>query len=395
MSKKLKDRLEELSSERDQARDEALGLAAADDFDENDETFVGLEKRALDLDSQITKLTDLMAAQDAADVLDAKLSKTQHRAEKINEPFDPGKLFTESDQWRSYHGHGRSGVVELGIQHRALPSTLATMDAVLQLGANKVVDATEGTATRYLQHLQQIPVTTNQIDVVKFEVAAGGAAVVAEGAAKPSIEITPTVDSHTLETIAVWTQLSRQLAEDSGAIRAQLNNMLATDVMREMDEESGVQLNAGITADPVDTAGGVGGTTPQDILARIRRGKSFLRNTYGVIASSFFILEEDAEALDLYLSAQTQSAPANFRPWGLEPIEVSAADFPNIAAGEVVVQDLNRAAQHYSRSTLATYVTDSHASTFTSNILTMLTEARAKTFVVRPWAQALIGAPLA
>ena len=395
MSKKLTDRIAELTEERDQARDEALGLAQADDFDETDETFVGLEQRALSLDGQIKKLTELMAAQDAADVLDAKLSKTQHRAEKINEKVDLGQLFVDSDQWRAYGGHGRSGVVELGVEQRALPSTLTTMNEVLQLGANKVVDATEGTATRYLQHLQQIPVTTNQIDVVKFNIAAGGATVVPEGQAKPSIEITPTVDSHTLDTIAVWTQLSRQLAEDSGAVRAQLNNMLGTDVMREMDEEAGEQLNAGITADPVDTAGGVGGTTPADILARIRRGKSFLRNTYGVIASSFFILEEDAEALDLYLSAQTQSAPANFRPWGLEPIEVSAADFPNIAAGEVVVQDLNRAAQHYSRSSLATYVTDSHASTFTSNILTMLTEARAKTFVVRPWAQALIGAPLA
>ena len=395
MSKKLTDRIAELTEERDQARDEALGLAQADDFDETDETFVGLEQRALSLDGQIKKLTELMAAQDAADVLDAKLSKTQHRAEKINEKVDLGQLFVDSDQWRAYGGHGRSGVVELGVEQRALPSTLTTMNEVLQLGANKVVDATEGTATRYLQHLQQIPVTTNQIDVVKFNVAAGGAAVVPEGQLKPSIEITPTVDSHTLDTIAVWTQLSRQLAEDSGAIRAQLNNMLATDVMREMDEEAGAQLNDGITADPVDTAGGVGGTSPADILARIRRGKSYLRNTYGVLATSFFILEEDAEALDLYLSAQTQSAPANFRPWGLEPIEVSAADFPNIAAGEVVVQDLNRAAQHYSRSTLATYVTDSHASTFTSNILTMLSEARAKTFVVRPWAQALIGAPLA
>jgi HK97 family phage major capsid protein len=395
MSKKLKDRIEELSAERDQARDEALGLAAGDDFDETDEDFVALETRALGLDKQITKLTDLMAAQDAADVLDAKLSKTQHRAEKINEKFDPGQLFVDSDQFRSYNGHGRSSVVDLGVQHRALPSTLATMHDVLQLGANRVEDATPGVGTRYLQYLNQVPVSTNQIDVVTFNIAAGGATVVDEGAAKPSIEITPAVVPVTLETIAVWTQLSRQLAEDSGAVRAQLNNMLATDVMREMDEEAGLALNGGITADPVDTAGAVGGTTPQDILARIRRGKSYLRNTYGVLASSFFILEEDAEALDLYLAAQTNTAPGTFRPWGLEPIEVAADDFTNLAAGEVVVGDLNRAASHYSRSSVATYVTDSHASTFTSNILTMLTEARSVTAVVRPWAQALIGAPLA
>ena len=46
--------------------------------------------------------------------------------------------------------------------------------------------------------------------------------------------------------------------------------------------------------------------------------------------------------------------------------------------------DFRSAVQHYFRSQISLYITDSHADTFLSNVFTLLAEQRSKTVVVRP-----------
>gem|GEM_PF-4770471 len=67
--------------------------------------------------------------------------------------------------------------------------------------------------------------------------------------------------------------------------------------------------------------------------------------------------------------------------WGLTPIPSTAQ-----AVGTAVVGDFRSGMNHYTRSAVALYITDSHDVTFLSNVFTLLAERRSKTVVVRPQA---------
>jgi hypothetical protein len=73
--------IDQLRSQRDEARDTAITLAEADNFDPESESFRELEARSASLDTQIERLSNLLNARASADALDGKLSKIQRRSE--------------------------------------------------------------------------------------------------------------------------------------------------------------------------------------------------------------------------------------------------------------------------------------------------------------------------
>lgn len=385
--------LDKLCTERDETRAAAVAIAESDDFNPEDRTYVELRSRASDLDGRIASLAELIEQQQAADKLDGKLAKAAQQRQQRDDDVQQrggvqtretwGEAFVRSDEFRSYRGRGTSPIVELdGVQTRALPTGIADLVAAGLSGTKYGVDLTPPVApTPLMDNVTQIQVSGNAIEYVSWAKVAGGAAKVAEKGPKPSAEWAPTVTSDTLDTWAVYTQLTRLLIEDFAAVRSLIDGELRRDVARAEEADAVAVLAAASGAIP-------DATVTDDLLAAIRVGIGTVQEA-GYTPTAVLLNPADWADMDVAIMGDTLNGPrVNQTFWGLTPIPSSAQ-----TAGTAVVGDFRSAIHHYVRSQIALYITDSHADTFLSNVFTLLAERRGLTAVVRP--QALVEAKTA
>lgn len=376
--------LDKIRTERDQVRAAALAIAEGDNFDPEDENFKELQARAEALDVRASTLADILKQQAAADAIDGQLAKaTKAREERqtsstqVRESW--GEMFVRSDGFKDYRGNGKTPNVEIDAdpQVRALPTGLTDLVAAGLTFGKTSVDITPPVApTPLLDNITTVSVTSNAVEFVSWSKTAGGAAVVAEKGNKPSAEWAPTVTSDTLDTIAVYTQLTRQLIEDASAVRSLIDSELRRDVIRE--EEA--QAAAALAAATLPTHNGLASA---GLLAAIRGGMAVVQEA-GYQPNAVLLHPADYADLDVDVMGTTLDGPrVRGGYWGLTPIPSSEQTL-----GTATVGDFRAAIQRFIRSQVNLYITDSHASTFLANVFTLLAERRSLTAVVRP--QALV-----
>lgn len=381
--------LENLRAERDRDRAAARAMIESKDYDPESDALKQLEQRATKLDAQIEHLTKTYEAQRAADAVDGRLVKAERARERqtgttVQARESWGDQFVNSDQFRDYRGRGSSGIVEINagdIQSRALPTGLSDLTAAgLTLGKTTVDLQPPTPPTPLLDAISKVPVSNNAIEFVSWAKVAGGAAVVAEKAAKPSAEWAPSVTSDTLDTIAVYTQLTRQLIEDMPSVRSYIDGELVRDVILKEEQQAAAALAAAV----LPTAQG------EDLLAAIRIGIAEVQEA-GYSPNAVLMNPADWAALDVAVMSSTLVGPMVRQSfWGVTPIPSSAQP-----AGTAVVGDFKTAITQWYRSAVGLYITDSHADTFLSNVFTLLAERRALTAVVRPQALVEVSAAVA
>lgn len=331
-------------------------------------------------DADKKNLTDLLAEGqaiqargDSLNAIDAMtgtvstLTRVQEREQRpTSEPESWGDMFVRSDQFKDYRGRGTSSRVKL-FETRALPSTLTSMAPAISRTKRMVEDA-EFPAP-LLDLIPTISVGSNGFDVVRWAKVAGGAAIVPEGTVKPSAEYAPNTTPITLDTIAVYTQLTRQLIEDEPAIRSKIDTELQREVARKLESESAAAL-AGATLPAV---------TGATLLEAIRVGIGTVQ-AEGYRPNAVLLNPADWATLDITVLGMTLLGPSvGSQFWGLRPVASNAQP-----AGTATVGDFSAGVERYSRSGISLYITDSHADTFTSNVFTILAETRSKTVVVHP-----------
>ena len=372
--------LDNLRAERDQARDAAIALASTEDFDPTSEAYTELQTRAERLDGQIANLVGLFEAQTTADALDGRLAKAARsktdEAPQTRESM--GETFVRSEVFRTYPGRGTSSRVE--VEARALPMTMTGWADSLPRPQQIMLQDPEAPAI-ILPLVTSIPVAGNSVDYISWAKTAGGADVVEEGEAKPSAEWAPSSNSASLDNIAVYTQMTRQLMEDATAVRA----LIDTELRREVARKEEAEAVAAVAAATLATATGPVGA---GVLGAIRAGIAAVQAT-GYSANAFLAHPDDLIDLDI-LSWNNARGASPF--WGLTPVPDDTQ-----TAGTVIVGDFRAGIHRYFRSAISLYVTDSHADTFLSNVFTLLAERRSKTVVVRPGAlvEASAGAEVA
>lgn len=378
MSNAVIDRLRE---ERDEARAAAVALAESESFTPEDETYVALKTRAEQLDKRVSELAGLLEARRNSDALDGRLSKSQARGETSSTTATPrsfGDVFTRSEAFTEYAGspRGRMPKVEMDLETRALPSGLSDV-----YGSGKLtmpttsVDVTAPVApTPLLDNVSRVQVTSNAVEYVSWSIAAGGAAVVAEKGTKPSVEFAPAVVSDSLDNIAAYTQLTRQLIEDAPAVRSLIDQMLVREIRREEEDQAAAALAAATLPTFTGSAG-----AGDDLLKVIRAGIGTVQAS-GYTPNAVLLNPADWADLDNVVMSSTLNGPSirqNF--WGLIPIPSTAQ-----SAGTAIVGDFRTAVTQFYRSEVSLYITDSHANTFLSNVFTLLAERRTLAAVVRP-----------
>lgn len=241
--------------------------------------------------------------------------------------------------------------------------------------------------TYLLDLLPVIPISTGTVEYVqdKSPLAdmANKAIEVTEGSAKPQAGITTAVVSETAATIAAWVNITRQAAADSPQLMGYLDGRLRYSLKRRADAQAingngtppnlkGLLNRTGITA----YAPG----SPEARYVSIRHAMRLMEDTEAV-PEIIVLNPADAELFDLSNAASAgihavpdqqgglQQPPAR-TVWGLTPVHSTA-----IAAGTAMLVDPMSVAV-FDRQQVTAYMTDSHASNFISNILTLLLETR-------------------
>lgn len=368
--------LEGLRAEREELVKEIDGLTSADDFDPGDKTFIEARDRALALDGKIKSLVEWAASRDGANAIDAMQIRGKHDAEKRenaqNRGLSIGEQFVRSDVFTNYARRGSTPRFEIEAPHllqtRALPMDTTDWAAAITPPAPR--DITPSLQpTPLLDSIPAIPWGSDVVNYITWAKVAGGAAVVAEGAVKPSAEWKPTATSQPMEVIAVWTEATRKLLESSAATRAKIDGFLVDEVRRAAEAEAA----AALVAATLPTATGA------TLLEAIRVAVGTVQAS-GYAPTAVLLNPADWAKLDINVFGSTLNGPTIGQTfWGLRPISSTVQP-----AGTAVVGDFTRGMERYVRSSIDVFITDSHADNFTKNVFTILGETSELTVVVRP-----------
>lgn len=309
------------------------------------------------LDERIATFVKNTESRAKFESLTAGIKTKKDKEIKMSEYRTAGQKFVESDEFRTYNGSGSSARVNLEL--RATINTEENPGAAW-LVPNRVVAPASRFRTPLLDVFNRITVSTNVVDVVKTGIAPA-AEVVTEGDEKPEAILVSTVDSKSLKTLAHYVNATRQVLEDSSAMRSWIDGQLLQGVFRKMNEEAADAL----TGATLPTA------TAADLLSAIRVGIGVVEEA-GFAADAIVLNSADYAALDVDMLSKTLDGDRiRGSYWGLPVISSSA-----VASGTAYVGDFAAGSAFFDRNVASVYVTDSHAENFTSNIITILGEAR-------------------
>ena len=268
------------------------------DFNEAEETaLAGIQTRCDEIDKQLINHNAQVESMRAFAELQGKLESTREQNSTAVESRRPtmtmertswGQAFVESEQFRSYNGHGQSGRVEI---EGYLETRAAITTASLSI-PHFVIPPIETTfRSQLLEVVGKVTVSAGVVDWV--EVGADPvAAVVAEGAAKPEATFTMTPRTAALETIAHWVQITRQALEDAPYMRSLVEGKLRRGLLAKAEAD----MAAALVAATLPTATGA------DLSTAIRVGIGTVESA-GYNPNAVVLNPADYAALDVASAA--------------------------------------------------------------------------------------------
>jgi HK97 family phage major capsid protein len=248
----------------------------------------------------------------------------------------------------------------------------------------QIADAKPGmTLTPLLDIVPRVPVASGSVEWIFYPNTGPTAGKVTEGSAKPEAAVAPEVKTVSLDILAHWIQYTRSVFEDAPALMSYINMELRDGVLRKIEAEAVAALVA--DTDVPSTEYAAGGT----LMEGIRLGIATVQQA-GFYPNAVLLNPADYADLDLSLLGQTvvntgTGPQIGQTYWGVRPIPSAG-----VTAGTAYLGDFSTGMANLMRSDVSVYTTDSHASTFTSNVLTTLAEVRAATVVHRPEALTVI-----
>jgi HK97 family phage major capsid protein len=215
-----------------------------------------------------------------------------------------------------------------------------------------------------------------------------GATEVAEGALKPEVDVQLVEADSPVRTIAAWINVTRQAAEDAPTVVGFIQGRLGFKVQHRLN---GQVLNGNGTAPNLRgilATAGIKTYAPGTAEARIisiRKAITLVQvgeyqpDTVGLAPADWETVELSTDTTNNFrVSPNIQNALPP-RIWGLAVVVDTI-----FTAGVAVVGAFRLGATLWERHGVRVVMTDSHASNFTSNILTILAEMRAALTVWRP-----------
>jgi Phage capsid family len=341
-------------------------------------------ERCATIDNQLGTLGEQMESQRAYASLRSRLEMTEAEPAEPPQgmatrsapiPSDWGSLFVASEAFRAYNGRGSSGEVMLpGLFSRAASDPIMVSTFPGGLPPYYYQPTPWKMTTPLLDALGHTATSSGTVTWYSWPGAYPTAQVVAEGAAKPPADITPTPHTEALETYAHYKAISRQALEDIPQVQSIVTNALQGGVL--------TALEAAAAAALADAGSGIPSITNADLLAGIRVAIGDVQSRGYANPNAVLLNPADFAALDLAVMAATVNGPTKTGTvWGVPAIAVGA-----IPAGTSYVGDFSTAVQLFARDQVSAYMTDSHDDYFVRNLLVILAEQRALVAVTEPQA---------
>ena len=248
-----------------------------------------------------------------------------------------------------------------------------------------------------------IPISENSVEYVKEKSFTNNAAPVAEAAQKPASTLETETAQTPVQVVAHWTRITRQLADDAGALAAFINARMVYGVDLAVENQilsgngtspnlSGLMKTGNYTAQEF-TLAQIGGSTA-NLLDLLRM--SFAKVNYWSYRTSAVLLNPmDWAALQglkgsngEYLLGSPADSFANSTVWGVRVVQTAAMDEGKFLAG-----DFARAATVYDRMQTVIDIASQNEDDFIKNLYTIRAERRLALAVERT--KAMIGGTFA
>lgn len=317
-----------------------------------------------------------------------------HDTSSLGERF----VSEEFRNWAAAGARGSSPAVDIEMGFRAVTDTTtgATSGGALVVNQRlpRIGQDFLNRRTFLIDLLPHLSVSTGTVEVVQDQSPLADmnekAIEVAEGSGKPQAGITLAVIDEPVRTIAAWANITRQSAADAPMVRGYLDGRLRYSVKRRADAQviagngespniSGLLDRTGINAYTVDSE-----ADPELTAVSIRKAITLMEEDEAV-PEIVVLNPADAELFDLTNYADdglhavpNVAGPSARTAWGLTIVRSNA-----VTSGTAVLLD-PMAVAVLDREQVTAYMTDSHASNFTANILTLLLEARLGLAVFEP-----------
>jgi HK97 family phage major capsid protein len=359
-------------------------------------------------DSEKVTIAEKRSALEAIDArIQANLEQSV-RSEQINDGLDrflgvladkeTGEVYDNrsigqrfvSDEFRSAEGgaRGTSPAVDYEMDFRAVTdvTTGATSGGALgqaqRLGriGNDFLDR----RTFLIDLLPTINVTQGSVEIVRdaspLADQANKAVEVAEGSAKPQAGPTLSVETEPIRTIAAWANITRQAAADFPQVMSYLDGRLRYSVKRRADGQiingNGTAPNISGLLDRTNINAYTAPAGAEDTYVSIRKAITLMEQDEAV-PEIVVLNPADAELFDLsnHDADGLHAIPNVAGPGARTALGLTQVRSTAVASGTAVLID-PMAVAVLDRQQVTAYMTDSHASNFVSNILTLLLEAR-------------------
>lgn len=354
------------------------------------------ETRCNELDKDIEQHSRVLEQERKWSGIKSKLDEVSRsrlparRSGSAVEVSTPGQAFIESEAFKNYTGSGSTpnvhlpGVLDVrswsssGLDTRAAadPITLADLGAIIRPFLKE--PPTPTWRTPLLDVVTVEPITVGSVEYFYFQPAIPTAApVVAEGAAKPPVDVTLVLKAAALDTYAHWKAITRQALEDFPRIRRIVEDYLRGGVIRAMENALAVAINANTDIPAVPA------TAPGGLLGAIRVAQAMVQSN-GFTPNAVLLNPNDWAALDVSMLYATLQGPVGMSAfWSLTPISSS-----QVPEGTAYVGDFRDGVTFFDRRVTEVRMTDSHLGFFIENKIVILAEARGYAAVTQPLALA-------
>jgi HK97 family phage major capsid protein len=310
---------------------------------------------------------------------------------------DVGEKFLRSEQFEDFARKGFRGQMDAleldGVSLRSLIDNVTATSGAAFTQPMLQSQVPLSVPDRALKLIDLLPHgTTGDNSVIYIQdtttsVAGDTAVETAEGGAKPETTETFTRVNDTVATIPTWMNITRQAAADHPQLVSYLQGRMMYRIRRRFDNQVINGDGTGANLLGLLNRSGIVTYAPGTAEARVfsvRKAVTLIEQ-YDLEPDTLVLNPSDLEKFDLLLAsgsgeflAERQTYARLQTAWGLTPVTSNA-----IAAGTALVLD-KTSAMIWDRQQPVMYLTDSHASNFTSNILTMLVELRAAISLFQP-----------
>ncbi len=334
---------------------------------------------------------------DRTDTSDAGEGRADDEREQRG-PVQLGRAFTSSAPFKENAGKLKQRVVkELSaeIETRALfatsnfPSNFARVPGLIPA-------TSKDQPLTVLDLVDRRPISTNTVEWVREDSVPSGAVEVTEGSAKPESTWSVSLQQDTAATIAHFINITRQSLDDEVMIQGYIEGRLTYGLLKRLNGQilngNGTAPNLRGILNTVGIGTYTAGTATEAAIVSIRKAKTVAQlSEYD--PDAVVVAPIDWEAIELSVDnngawrvSDNAQVGASAQVWGLRVVVTTAMTGTvfGTTGGTFLVGAFKEGATLWERQSVTIFITDSHASNFTSNILTLLAELRAALSVWRP-----------